>query len=230
MWGRGLVPQHHTQRWMPPIPIQQHKEQPFFLLLFLFCTICLYKKNTNKNNQHTAFLHIRMDCRKLLPFPLEIITYKQKRKKEKEKNSTTSWNRKIPEVNSLEMNDPQGQGRKQWFTRDRPVYSDSRLGKWPPPCHWVRLEVSYFFLGTHPHHLKELIFGVWLKTSAKDTRVALRRGAMRKVQVWVRITPSSRSGKNLQWQGNPEAVHILPLQPTNSIGLNKEWGWYLKNI
>lgn len=126
---------------------------------------------------------------------------------------------------------PPGAGKNTSVIRDETsTYKDSKLGGRLFQCHWPRKWVPFLSRGTHCHHLKQVIFGLWSKELfSNDTRVALRRGATRKVQVWVRIMPKSKVREEPTVRRKPEVfpshyfTQLTPPDPRWS--LKSIWGF-----
>ena len=87
------------------VPLPELINKKHFCSFYYFYFTLYKKKDDDDDNQHTAFLHIHMDFRKLLPFPLE------KYPTDKKKSSTTLKSAN-PRSQQLEDN-PKGQGRTQ---------------------------------------------------------------------------------------------------------------------
>ena len=110
---------------------------------------------------------------------------------------------------------PQGAGKNTCVARDETsTYKDSKLGWLPFQCHWPRKWVPFLSHGTHFHHIKGVIFGLWPKELfSNDARVAWRRGSTRKVQVWIRIMPKSKVREEPTVRRKPE-VFCLTTSPS----------------
>ena len=120
---------------------------------------------------------------------------------------------------------PQGAGKNTCVARDETsTYKDSKLGWLPFQCHWPRKWVPFLSHGTHFHHIKGVIFGLWPKELfSNDARVAWRRGSTRKVQVWIRIMPKSKVREEPTVRRKPEVfpshyfTQLTPLDPRQSL-------------
>lgn len=137
-------------------------------------------------------------------------------------------NLQIPEVHSLKTTP--GAGRKTTVTRDISTQKDRKLRK---PV-FNTTDPGYpastlFLLEFTATTSKVWLFLVYdLKNSFHKWIVALRRGGMRQVQVWIRITPKSKVSEEptAKKKKKSREANILLLQPTASLDPRG----YLQNI